>query len=182
MLLALLATAAGSRAAACQSVPVPTAETAVGARERVCFFGSEAAFEAAYHEAARATGCRTIDEDPPRCDCPTTPLEPAACGSWGVNLFRLYSPEFGAEAQAVADLVGRTSSACDTYSGVVLSEPEAIGLEEDRVVPACQRQQTTRPPDQAIYTVYIVVVSLEVSFLVFEFIRDRTILTESKRA
>jgi hypothetical protein len=182
MLLALLATAAGSRAAACQSVPVPTAETAVGARERVCFFGSEAAFEAAYHEAARATGCRTIDEDPPRCDCPTTPLDPAACRSWGVNLFRLYSPEFGAEAQAVADLVGRTSRACDTYSGLVLSEPEAVGLEEDRIVPACQRQQTTRPPDQAIYTVYIVAVSLEVSFLLFEFIRDRTLLTEIKRA
>ena len=173
---AAAAAAASALSTACQEVPPPRAATAVGAADRVCYFGSERAFELAWYDAVKATGCTTIDGATATCSCPTTPLAASACDAWGVNLFRLYEPGPGAEAEAVLELVTRVSATCDTYGGIRLPADAAVGLAPDGGTPACQRRATAKAPDIAVFTAYIVIATLEAGFLVFEFMRNADLL------
>jgi len=170
------AVAAAALSTACQEVPAPRPATAVGAANRVCYFGSERAFELAWYDAVKNTGCTTLDGATPTCSCPTTPLPESDCDAWGVNLFRLYEPEPGAEDEAVMTLVNRVSATCDTYGGIRLPEDAAVGLEPDGGTPACQKTATAGSPDIAVYTAFIVIATLEAAFLTFEHTRSQPAL------
>ena len=159
--------AAAVLGAACQEVAVPRALTARGGSDRICFFGSERAFENAYLDAVKAVDCHTIDADPPTCTCPST-VDPSACNSYGVNLFRLYSPSIGGEGAAVTDLVARASAACNTFGGQKLPPEQTAGLEPDGIVPACGRLQPSSSQDTAVFTAYMVVSVLFPAFTIFE--------------
>lgn len=153
----------------CPEYEIPAALSELGVSTRNCYFGSQESADNALREAAKEAGCFTTNEEPPGCVCPTDPPESTdACKSWAVNLVRLYAYEPAEESSFVHGLADGLSTLCKTSGGVPLPPENAVGIDADQLLPACERVAPAKVADLASFTAYMAVFATAFVFVVFE--------------